>query len=96
MGLVIYQVSVLAPINDLFHQFMQVYIENCCQLALALLFLADFKENTLKKFFKAQNPNFCYNNLGIKCYYFCQKYKDYFETIEAKIYKYMLFAATFF
>lgn len=59
------------------------------------LTLADFRDKALDKTLKAKNPNLYYGNLNIECYYFCQQYKDRFETIRAKKYKRISFVALF-
>ena len=44
---------------------------------------------------KAWNPNFYYKSSHMECYYFCQQYKDHFDTAGAMGHKRVLFTALF-
>lgn len=45
--------------------------------------------------FKAENFQLYFRNLYMKCFYFCQQYKDHFETAKEKGYKPIFFAILF-
>lgn len=81
--------------KDLFRQLMQVYIEDRYQPVLAPAPLAKSQKDALNKSFKARNSDIYYDNLHIKCYYFCQQCKENFETGGAKDHKRVFFALTF-
>ena len=59
--------------DNLFRQFMQAYIEDRCQPALALAQVKPWKDSSDRSS-KARNPDLCYNILHMECYYFCQQY----------------------
>ena len=84
--------SVPAPSSNskLFKQFIKAYLR--AQIKLASL---KAQEKALNRPVKAKNPNLYYENLYIKCYYFCCQCKDYFEMAKGKGYKRVLFAALF-
>lgn len=49
----------------------------------------------IDRLLKSRNPNLYYNNLHIKYYYFCQKYKDHFEITALLGHNQVFFAANF-
>lgn len=49
-------------------------------------------KNDTNKSFKPRNPNLYEGNLYIECYYFCHKYKKYFEVPRLLCYKYISLA----
>ncbi len=54
----------------------------------------DAKDDTNRPL-KPWNPNLYNNNLHMKCYYFYQQYKNYFEIVGLLGYKRVSFAARF-
>lgn len=56
---------------------------------------ATAKKEAFDRPLKARNPNLYYENLYIKCYYFCQQCEDYFETVEVKGHRHIPFATSF-
>lgn len=84
----------LALINNLFKQFMQVYIGDFYKKVLVSVSTKSCK-NTLHRMPKISNPDFSYKNLHMEWYYFCQQFKYYFMITRAKKHKYIFFA-TFF
>lgn len=56
---------------------------------------ANTKKKTLDRIFKVKNPNLYYENLHMKCYYFCQQYENYFKTANIKCHKRVFFAILF-
>lgn len=51
--------------------------------------------DNINRLFKPQNPDLYYGNLYIKCYYFCQQCRDYFEVARLLDHKYVSFAIKF-
>ena len=74
------------PIEDLIRQFIQVYMEDCCQPSPAPAPI-ESREDTLDRPPKAWNPDLYYGNSHMECYYFCQQYEHHFETAGAKGHK---------
>ncbi len=84
--------------EDLFRQYMQAYLEDRQNLAPASAPApppADAWEETSDRLLKARNSDLYYSNSHMECYYFCQEWKDYFDTAGAKSHKRVSFAASF-
>ncbi len=80
--------------NDFFQKFIQICIERVKdwdQIASS----AKAKEKALDRSLKPQNLDIYYGYLHIKCYYFCQQYKDHFEVVGSFGHKCILFATGF-
>ena len=82
---------VLAPAlpssNELFKQFMKVYLESNQGLRQP--------PAERKRSLKAKVPKVYYGKLHMDCYHFCQQWKDHFETLGATGTNRTLFAASF-
>ncbi len=88
-----------APNNDLFQEFMWTCIERVRDQAptasAALATPAAEARDDTNRPLKPRNPDLYYNNLHMKCYYFCQQCKDHFEVAGSLRHKCVLFAARF-
>ena len=80
----------LSSSSQLFKQFIKAYLGAQTQLASSKAW-----EKALNKLFKARNPNLYYENLYIKCYYFCCQCKNHFEIASAKGQKRVSFGVLF-
>ena len=78
---------VSVPTNELFKKFIKAYLESNQGLKQPLA--------ERKRAFKAKVPEVYYGKLHIDCNYFCQQYKDHFETAGATGTNWTLFAAFF-
>ena len=84
--------------EDLFRKYMQAYLEDCQNPALApapSLPPADALEETSDRPLKARNLLLYHGNSQMECYYFCQQCEDHFGTARAKGHKRVHFAASF-
>ena len=68
------------PDNKLFKQFMKAYLE----AQTPALTAAKMDAKPCERPLKAWLPDLYYEDLYIKCYRFCQKCKDHFDTARAK------------
>ena len=69
-------ISAMASTDNLFQQFMKVYLKNQNQALFPIPIQAEFREQLLK----ARFSNLYYRNFHLDCYRFCQQCEDYFET----------------
>ncbi len=86
------------PTKDLFRQYMQAYLEDCRDPALAPApahLPADAREETSDRPLKAKNPDLYYGNSQMESDYFCQQCEEPFDTDWAKGHKRVSFAAFF-
>ena len=85
------------PIENLFRQFMQAYMEDRRNSAPAPVPapLAGFREDVSNRPLKTRNLDLYYGNSHMECYHFCQQCEDHFETVGAKGHKRVPFATSF-
>ncbi len=86
----------MAPLNDLFQEFMPTCIEKVWDQAptAPTVPAAEAKDNT-DRLLKPQNPDLYYGHLHMECYYFYQQYEDHFEVAGSLGHKRVSFAAGF-
>lgn len=87
-------VSATLPNNNLFQEFIGTCSDRVQDQAAAAP-AVKARKKTSDKLFKASNPDLYYDPLHIECYYFCEQYKDNFETTGAKGYKHIRLTAFF-
>ncbi len=82
--------------NDLFKEFMQIFMEKTQAPAVPTAPAPDVevRDNTDRPQ-KSRNPDLYYVNSHIQCYYFYQQYKDHFEVAGSLSHKCESFTAGF-
>ncbi len=86
----------VAPLNDLFQEFMQTCIKRVRdQAPAAPAAPAAEVRNDTDRPLKPRNPDLYYDHLHMECYYFCQQCEDHFEVAGSLGHKCVSFAAGF-